>query len=71
MVSLLGMNRGVALIAVAVAAFAIAGMCVAIAVARLRGSDMGFPLTKEEFTRNLNWIRTVLLYSGRSGRRWR
>ena len=71
LVSLLGMNRGVALIVVAVATFAIAGTCIAIAVARLRGSDLGFPLTREEFTRNLNWIRTVLLYSGRSARRWR
>jgi uncharacterized membrane protein YqjE len=71
MVSLLAMNRGVALITVAVAAFAIAGTCTAIALGRLRGSDMGFALTKEEFTRNLNWIRTVLIYSGRSGRRWR
>ena len=66
LVSVLGMNRGAALLAVAVAAFAIAGTCVAIAAARLRGSDVGFPLTKEEFTRNLNWVRTVLLHSGRS-----
>jgi hypothetical protein len=68
LVSLAGMNRGYALISVAVAAFAIAGVCVTIAVARLRASDIGFPLSREEFTRNLNWIRTVLLYSGRSAR---
>ena len=52
----------------AVAAFAIAGTCIAIAAGRLRGSDLGFPLSKEEFTRNLNWVRTVLLHSGRSAR---
>lgn len=69
LVSSLGMDRGFALLAVAVAAFAIAGTCMAIAAARLRGSDLGFPLTREEFTRNLNWVRTVLLYSGRSARR--
>jgi len=32
---------------------------------------MGCPLTREEFTRNLNWLRSVLLYSGRTARRWR
>jgi Putative Actinobacterial Holin-X, holin superfamily III len=69
LVSLRGMNRGFALIAVAAVAFAIAGTCIAIAVARLRSSEMGFPLSREEFTRNLNWVRTVLLYSGRSARR--
>ncbi len=66
LVTMLGMNRGLALLSVAVASFAIAGTCVAIAAARLRASDMGFPLSKEEFTRNLNWVRTVLLHSGRS-----
>jgi hypothetical protein len=71
LVSFAGLNHGYALLAVAVAAFAIAGTCVAIAVARLRASDLGFPLSREEFTRNLNWIRTVLLYSGRSARPWR
>lgn len=68
LVSFAGMDRGFALIAVAVAAFVVAGICVAVAVARLRGSDVGFPLSREEFTRNLNWVRTVLLYSGRSAR---
>jgi hypothetical protein len=69
LVSLVGMNRGLALLLVAVVAFAIAGACIAIAVARLRGADMGFPLSREEFNRNINWVRTVLLYSGRSARR--
>ena len=70
LVSLLEMNRGLAFLAVAVAAFVIAGIAIGIAMARLRSSDMGFPLSREEFTRNLNWLRTVLLYSGRSARRW-
>lgn len=69
LVSHAGMNRGFALLAVAVATFAIAGICIAIALGRLRSSDLGFPLSREEFARNLNWLRTVVLYSGRMGRR--
>jgi hypothetical protein len=68
LVSGLEMQRGWALILVAVAAFVIAGTCVAIAVARLRAADLGFPLSREELARNMNWIRTVLLYSGRAAR---
>ena len=68
LVSSLGMNRGVALLVVAVATLAIAGTSMMIALGRLRGSDLGFPLAREEFARNLNWVRTVLLYSGRSSR---
>lgn len=71
LVSSLGMGRGPALLAVAFATFVIAGTGIAIAAARLRGSDMGFPLSREEYTRNINWLRTVLLYSGRSAQRWR
>jgi hypothetical protein len=65
-VSELGMKRGFALLSVAVVAIAIAGSCIAIAGSRLRRSAAGFPLSSEEFTRNLNWVRTILLYSGRS-----
>jgi Putative Actinobacterial Holin-X, holin superfamily III len=68
LVSTLGLSRGAALLSVAVAAFAVAGACIAIAASRLSGADLGFPLSKEELTRNINWIRTVLLYSGRSSR---
>ena len=66
LVSELGMKRGFALLGVAVVALAIAGSTVAIAAIRLRRSVVGFPLTTEEFTRNLNWVRTILLHSGRS-----
>jgi Putative Actinobacterial Holin-X, holin superfamily III len=68
LVSTLSMSRGAALLSVAVAAFAVAGACIAIAAGRLSGADLGFPLSKEELARNINWIRTVLLYSGRSSR---
>jgi uncharacterized membrane protein YqjE len=71
LVSYLEMSRGWALIAVAVAAFVIAGTAIAIALARLRSADIGFPMSREEFARNLNWVRTVLLYSGRPARGWR
>jgi hypothetical protein len=68
LVSYAGMNRGVALIAVAVATLAIAGTAIALAIGRLGAADMGFPLSREEWARNLNWIRTVVLHSGRSAR---
>jgi Putative Actinobacterial Holin-X, holin superfamily III len=73
LVSELGMRRGFALIAVAVAVFAVAGTCIAIAAGRLRNADFGFNLSREELARNLNWVRTVLLHSGRAakGRRVR
>jgi hypothetical protein len=69
LVSELGMKRGYALLSVAVAALAIAGVCIAIAGTRLRRRAAGFPLSREEFARNLNWVRTVVLHSGRSTRR--
>jgi len=69
LVSELGMRRGYALLSVAAVAMAIAGACIAIAVSLIRRGAIGFPITREEFTRNLNWIRTVLLHSGRSTRR--
>ncbi len=64
----LSIHRGLALLIVAGCCFVIAGICVAVAVVRLRGSNLGFPLSGEEFTRNINWVRTVLLHSGRSAR---
>ena len=68
LVSELGMKRGFALLSVAAVAIAIAGSCIGIAAVRLRRSVVGFPLTTEEFNRNLNWVRTILLHSGRSAR---
>ncbi len=69
LVSELGIRRGYALLGVAFVAIAIAGSCIAIAISLLRRSDLGFPLSAEEFTRNRNWVRTILLHSGRSARR--
>jgi len=69
LVSELGMKRGYSLLSVALVALTIAIACIALAGSRLRRTVGGFPLTHEEFTRNMNWVRTVLLYSGRSMRR--
>jgi hypothetical protein len=68
LVSELGMKRGFAWLSVAIATFAIAGVIVTLATSKLRRSAVGFPLSREEFARNLNWLRTVLVYSGRSAR---
>jgi len=68
LVSELSMKRGFALLSVAVVALAIAGAGVTIAMVQFRRRRLGFPLTTEELTRNLNWIRTVVLHSGRSTR---
>jgi hypothetical protein len=61
----LAMKRGYALLSVSAAAMLIAGVAVAFADSWLRRKRLGFPLSGEELTRNLNWIRTVLRYSGR------
>ena len=65
LVSELTMRRGYALLSVAGAAMLIAGGSVAFAGSWLRGKRLGFHLSAEELTRNLNWVRTVLRYSGR------
>jgi uncharacterized membrane protein YqjE len=61
----LRMNRGLAFLSVSAVALLIGGACILIAGSRLRRSAVGFPITREEFARNVNWIRTVLLHSGR------
>jgi hypothetical protein len=61
----LAIRRGFALLIVAVGALLIGGLLAAVAAALLRRSPLGFPLTTEELTRNIQWIRTVLQHSGR------
>jgi hypothetical protein len=68
LVSELGMKRGYALLGVAVVALAIAGTAIAFAAGRFRRALAGFAISREEFARNLNWVRTVLLHSGRAAR---
>lgn len=65
LVSELAMKRGYALLSVGGAAILIGGSSVAFAAIWLRRQRLGFPLSGEELTRNLNWVRTVLRYSGR------
>jgi hypothetical protein len=65
LVSELALSRGIALLIVAAAAIAIAAACVLGAGIWLRQKRLGFPVTSEEFNRNLHWLRTVLRYSGR------
>jgi hypothetical protein len=65
LVSELAMKRGYALLGVAGAAILVGGVSVAFAGSWIRRQRLGFPIAGEELTRNLNWIRTVLRYSGR------
>jgi hypothetical protein len=65
MVSELAMKRGYALLGVAGTAILIGGGSVAFAAIWLRRQRLGFPLSGEELTRNLNWVRTVLRCTGR------
>jgi len=65
LVSELALKRGYALLIVAAAALVIGAVCAASAGIWLRRKRPGFPLSAEELTRNLNWLRTVLRYSGR------
>ena len=65
LVSELAMKRGYALLSVAGAAISIGGVSVAFAGSWIRRKRLGFPVSGEELTRNLNWVRTVLRYGGR------
>jgi hypothetical protein len=65
LVAKLALRRGYALLTVAAAALVIAAACVMGAGLWLRRKRLGFPVSAEEFTRNLQWLRTVLRYSGR------
>jgi uncharacterized membrane protein len=66
LVSELGLGRGLALLSVAAVAILIAFACVAFGGAWLRRRRLGFPLSREESARNLNWFRTIVRQSGRS-----
>jgi len=68
LVSEMGMKRGYAFLGVAVVSLVVAGICVVIGNKALTRSLVGFPLSSEELTRNLNWVRTIILHSGRSAK---
>ncbi len=65
LVSELTIKRGYALLLTSATAIVIGGVCAVIGSALLGRRRSGFPLTGEELTRNLNWLRTVLQFSGR------
>jgi Putative Actinobacterial Holin-X, holin superfamily III len=65
LVSEAGWRRGYALLTVGLATIGIAAFGATTAVVWLRRQRFGFPLSIEEFTRNLNWVHTVLRLSGR------
>jgi hypothetical protein len=68
LVSEFGIKRGIALVCVAAFAIAAGAGCLALAMSRLRAKQLGFPLSREELARNLNWVRTVFRHSGRARR---
>src|SRR5262249_17945940 len=61
----LGMRRGWAFLTVGFSSVVIGSLAIAIAGLWIRHKRIGFPLSAEELSRNLNWIRTVLRLSGR------
>ncbi len=65
LVSELLWRRGYAFLTVGLTAFGIAAFVAVAAAVWLSRKRFGFPLSSEEFTRNLNWVHTVLRLSGR------
>jgi Putative Actinobacterial Holin-X, holin superfamily III len=65
LVSELAWRRGHALLAVGLTTIGIASFVAVASAVWLRRQQFGFPLSAEEFTRNLNWVHTVLRLSGR------
>jgi Putative Actinobacterial Holin-X, holin superfamily III len=65
LITTLGFGRGSAFLTVGFASIGIGSLCIISAGAWMGRKRLGFPLSAEEFTRNLTWIRTVLRLSGR------
>ena len=66
LVSELAWRRGHALLTVGLTTIGIAAFVAVAAAVWLKRQRFGFPLSAEEFNRNLNWVHTVLRLSGRS-----
>lgn len=62
----LGWSHGLALLAVAGIALVLAVVMVGVAAALLPRSFDSFRRSRDELTRNVNWLRTVIVHSGRS-----
>jgi hypothetical protein len=65
LVTELAIRRGPAFLTVGFTALAIGLLGIVGAGLWISRKRIGFPLSAEEFTRNLNWVRTVLRLSGR------
>jgi hypothetical protein len=65
LVTELGFRRGYAFLAVGFAAFGLGALGAALAAVWLGRKDLGFPLSADEFTRNLNWARAAIRRTGR------
>jgi uncharacterized membrane protein YqjE len=70
--ALLHIGEGWAMLLTGAPVLVVSGAVVAIAGMRVRNSFNSFQRSREELVRNLSWIRTVLVHSGRShsGRRF-
>jgi hypothetical protein len=65
LVTELGFRRGPAFLTVGFASLIVGAVTIVSAALWIRTKRLGFPLSAEEFTRNLAWIRTTLRLSGR------
>ena len=60
-----GLTPGVAMLITAAAGLAVAGVILFVFAKRFAHSLQAFRRSREELVRNLSWIRTVVVYSGR------
>lgn len=67
-----GLALGWALLLTAIVTLGLAALVVVVAGRKLGASLEGFRRSQEELVRNISWIRTVLVHSGRAvpRRRW-
>lgn len=67
-----GLSLGWALLLTAITTLGLAALVVVVAGRKLGASLEGFQRSRDELIRNVSWIRTVLVYSGRAvpKRRW-
>jgi len=68
LISSAGFSPGWSRFLTGVVALVTAGLIVALAGLRLSRSFSSFRRSNEELVRNLSWIKTVIVYSGRSSR---
>jgi hypothetical protein len=65
LVTELGLRRGSAFLIVGFASLAFGAVSIIVTGLWVGRKRLGFPLSSEEFSRNLSWVRTVLRLSGR------